>query len=478
MNRYNKNRLLRGLLFVGLITGGGACRVSEKYTRPEQNMPDHYREYAAATVDTANMAGKMPWRIVSGDAELVTLIDSAIHNNLDLRNAIKSIEVAEKILGQAKLGNIPELSLQLSAAITRPSDNSLSGISASQFLGSKYVKDYQTALSLSWEADIWGKIRSQKEAALAGYLQSTEAARAIQTQVVAAVAQSYFNLLMLDEQRRIAKDNLVLNDSTLNVIRLQRDAGLATTLAVQQAEAQRLNSALLIPQLEQNIALQESALSLLIGEMPKAIDRRQNIYRVQLQEQYNAGVPANLLSNRPDVRASELALISANARVGISKAAMYPSLTITAAGGLNTFEASNWFSVPGSLFATAAGAITQPIFLRKQLRTQYEIAKIEREQFAIDFRKSVLVAVAEVTDALVKVDKIIEQERIEQTRVETLKSAVKNARLLYSSGMADYLEVLTAQATALQSELNLADIKRQRLSILVELYRSLGGGWR
>lgn len=465
------------MALLALTAGFSACRVSEKYARPDQKMPEQFRE-ETSSADTSASMGAIEWKTLFKDEELVTLIDSAIHNNINLQIAVKNIESAQRILSQSKWGNIPELSAQIAASITRPSDNSLNGISAGQFLGSKYVKDYQAALNLSWEADIWGKIRSQKESALANYLQSQEAAKAIQTQVVAAVAQGYFNLLMLDEQLRIAKNNVALNDSTLFVIRLQRDAGQSTTLAVQQAEAQKLNSEILIPQLEQSIAVQENALSFLTGEMPKSIDRRQSIYRVELPTEYQTGVPAALLSNRPDVKASELALVSANARVGVTKAALYPSLTITAAGGLNAFEASNWFKVPGSLFATAAGSLAQPLLMRKQLRTQYELAKIDRDKSALDFRQSVLIAVGEVSDALVRIDKTQQQELIEKSRVDTLKSAITNAKLLYNSGMADYLEVLIAQGSALQGELNLADIQRQRLALIVELYRSLGGGWK
>ncbi|POY37022.1 RND transporter [Solitalea longa] len=465
-------------VFLTFTVAVSSCRISEKYARPEQHMPEQFREHTTALADTASSIGTLEWRSLFKDQELITLIDSAVHNNISLQIAIKNIESAQRILSQAKLGNIPELSAQIGASINRPSDNSLSGISAGQFLGSKYVKDYQAALNLSWEADIWGKIRSQKEAALANYLQTEEAAKAVQTQVVASVAQGYFNLLMFDEQLRIAKNNVALNDSTLTIVRLQYDAGQVTSLAIQQTEAQRLNSALLIPQLEESIAVQENALSILTGEMPKVIQRRQSIFLIDLPDQYNSGVPANLLSNRPDVKSSELALVAANARVGVTKAEMYPSLTISASGGLNTFQASNWFNIPGSLFATAAGGLTQPIFLRKQLRTQYEISKIERDQSALDFRRSVLFAVGEVSDALVGIDKIKEQETLEKTRVETLKLAIKNSKLLFNSGMANYLEVLIAQGSALQGELNLADIQRQRLSLIVELYRSLGGGWK
>nr|WP_317047161.1 TolC family protein [Pedobacter nutrimenti] len=184
-----------------------------------------------------------------------------------------------------------------------------------------------------------------------------------------------------------------------------------------------------------------------------------------------------MVSRRPDVKASELGLSIANAKVGVSKASMYPSLTITASGGLNSFKASNWFNVPASLFGLVTGGIAQPIFQRKELRTQFEIAKVEREKAVLQFRQSVLNAVGEVSDELIKQEKLQQQYRIASTRVETLQKAVKNANLLFRNGMANYLEVITAQGNLLQSELDVATLKTARLNSMIELYRSLGGGW-
>jgi outer membrane protein TolC len=173
-----------------------------------------------------------------------------------------------------------------------------------------------------------------------------------------------------------------------------------------------------------------------------------------------------------------MALVAANAQVGVAQANMYPALYITAGGGLESFKASNWFNLPSSLFGLAAGTIAQPIFKRRQLRTEFEVAKLQREQAVIQFRQSVLQAVGEVSDALVQVDKLKEQQLIATTRVDTLQRAIFSARLLFKSDMANYLEVLIAQRSALAAELELASIERQQLSAVVELYRSLGGGWK
>jgi outer membrane protein TolC len=185
-----------------------------------------------------------------------------------------------------------------------------------------------------------------------------------------------------------------------------------------------------------------------------------------------------MVSRRPDVRSNELALTVANANVGIAKASMYPALTITATGGLNSFKASNWFNIPASLFGIVGGGITEPLFRRRELKTQYELAKIDREKTVIQFRQSVLVAVGEVSDALGKIEKLKEQQVIVASRVNTLQQATTNANMLFRNGLATYLEVITAQSNVLQSELELATLKREQLDAVVGLYKSLGGGWK
>jgi outer membrane protein, multidrug efflux system len=321
-------------------------------------------------------------------------------------------------------------------------------------------------------------LKGQKEAALARYVESYEAVKAVQTGLVAGIAQGFFNLLMLDQQLEIARKNLSLSDSFLTATRLLKEAGVGNALAVLQAESQKQATALLIPQLEQGIALQENALQVLTGQLPGAVQRRSSLYQFMVPDNLSAGLPVSMVSRRPDVRSSEMRLVAANAQVGIAQANMYPALNITAGGGLESFKASNWFSVPNSLFGLAAGSIVQPIFQRRNLKTQFEIAKLEREQSVIEFRQSVLQATGEVADALVQEEKLKEQESIARAEVDTLRRAVNTAQVLFRSDMASYLEVITAQANALRSELNLASIRRQQLGALVELYRSLGGGWK
>lgn len=468
----NINYSLPLLLMVVVLA---ACTMGKKYQRPVLELP---KQFATVSFGDTSSIADIEWKIFFTDATLQGLIEKGIQHNHDLLIAINRIDIAQQQLKQSKLLQLPEVNLQITGQISRPSNNSLNGISLNSFLGKSYLENYNTAINLSWEADIWGKIRGQKEIVLTEYLQTTEAAKAIQTKLVADIAQAYFNLLTLDKQLEITKRNLVLSDSFLVATRLLKDAGLSNALAVQQAEAQKQSTALLIPQLEQSIALQENALQTLTGQLPGTTARTASLNSVVMNENLTTGLPVAMVSRRPDVRSTELALMIANTQVGIKQANMYPTLNITAGAGLESFKASNWFSIPNSLFGLAAGTIAEPIFRRRQLKTQYEVAKLQREQAVIKFRQSVLQATEEVTNALVKNDKLKQQREIATGQVDTLHRAVFNAKLLFKSDLANYLEVITAQGNALQAELNLASIQRQQLGAIVELYQSLGGGWK
>lgn len=453
-----------------------ACQVSKDLAIPQNAIPTAYR--GVATQSDSTSVADIAWKSFFTTQALQQLIDSAIVRNNDLLIAQKNIDIAQRQLQQAKWANIPNLNFQLNSTTTNPSNNSLNGISLNQFLGKKHIEDFTAAANISWEADIWGKIKNQQKSALILYAQSDEIKKALQTTLVAAVSKGFYALLMLDAQLEIAKKNLVLNDKTLAIIQLQFEAGQVTILAKQQAEAQRLVAAQLIPQLEQNIIIQENALSVLTGSFPKSFERKTLLQAIQSQNSLAVGVPSALVSHRPDVKSAELALQDANAKVGIAKASLYPSLTITAAGGVNAFEASNWFSIPTSLFGTVAGGLTQPLINGKRLKTQYDVATIQREKAVINFRQSVLVATAEVADALVKIEKIEEQNTQLSTRVNTLQSAISQSDMLFKNGMATYLEVIIAQGNLLQSELELVSLKKARLDADIDLYRSLGGGWK
>jgi len=460
------------VLLLILLSG---CRVSSDLQRTPLIVPDQFRS-ATLQSDSASI-GEMKWKDFYTDEILRDLIDTALINNYDMQVALNKIESAQVLLSQAKWNNVPEITFNGIASSSRPSDNSITGLSIKQFgIGSRHIEDYSANLSLSWEADIWGKIRNQKNGALAAYLQTGEAKKLIQSNLVAGISQGYYNLLMLDAQLDIARRNVKLNDSTLHIVELQYQAGQVTSLAVQQTEAQRMAAAQLVPQFEQRITIQENALKVLAGRLPDKVQRTATLFQINTVTNLSTGIPSVIVGRRPDVRAAELTLTISNANVGVTKANLYPALRISASGGINAFKASNWFTIPASLFGIVSGSIAQPILNQKRLRSQYELAQLERARSILIFRQSVLNAVGEISDVLVSIEKLKLQSDIATERVTTLKKATANATLLFKNGLANYLEVITAQGNVLQGELELATLKRAELNAVSNLYRSLGGG--
>lgn len=470
---FSSYRLYIGILALALIFSG--CKVGQNYQRPNANLPEQYSQRVVS--DTVTSA-QIPWRAFFRDTELQNLIGQALISNFDLQLAIKRIEENQAYVRQTRYALLPSVNAQITGSTVTPSRNSLNGLSLENFIGTRHLEDFSANLALSWELDIWGRIRRQNEATIASFLQTEEATKAVRTDLVANVATGYFNVLLLDAQLDVANRNLALGDTIVKLVRLQKQAGDVTELAVQQAEAQRQTADLLRSQLEQALVIEQNGIRQLLGGWPGNVARGSRLTTYPIADTLLAGVPAQLLSNRPDVRASELGLVVANARAGVAKANLYPALTITGSVGLNSFQAANWFALPNSLFYNLAAGLTQPVFLRRQLKTQVEVAAVQRDAAQIQFQQRLSVAVKEVANAMVRVEKLQEQERVATSRVQTLQGAINNARLLFRGGMATYLEVITAQSNSLQAELTLADLKRQRLGAMVEMYRALGGGWK
>lgn len=451
-----------------------SCKVGQNYQRPDFALPP---QFGTAVSSDTNSIANIGWKQFFTDTALQALIEKGIAYNYDLQVALKRMSIANQELKASKHAALPELNLLATGQVNYFSEYGAAGL-ANSSSGSDHTENYVAGAQLSWDVNIWGKIRRQKEASLARYLGTYEAAKAVQTQLVSDIVNGYYNLLMLDKQIQIVRRTLILNDSVLQMTRLLQNAGEVTSLAVQQAESQELTSALLIPQLEEEIVIQENALQTLTGQLPGTIVRNNSLDDYKVSENLTTGLPVTLVSRRPDVRSREMALVAANAQVGFSKANMYPALNITATGGVEALKASDWFNLPNSLFGIATGTLIQPIFRRRALKTQLEIAKIEREEAVVGFKQSVVNAVGEVSNALVQIEKLKQQQQLATRQVNTLRQAIGQAHFLFKSSLANYLEVITAQSNALQAELNLTYIERRQLGAVADLYHSLGGGWK
>ena len=457
-------------LFAGVLLT--SCVVGKKYSRTDLNAPEKYREEITVTGDTI----LHPWKSYYKDPMLVGLIEKALVKNNEVLIAMKSMEQLDLTYKQAKLSLLPTLDFDAGASRSYQSKNSLNGSLSAQFTSKDYLDDYSANLRLSWEADIWGKAAMQKRDAKAGYFAQKENLSALKTRIIVQVAQSYYNLLGLDEQLKIAQKNIDLSNSTLGMMQMQYNSGLISSLALYQTEAQKKTAELLVPLAEANIAVQENALQILCGEYPDSITRSGNLDVAELNVVLPSGVPASLLSRRPDVKAAEYAVMSANAKTGLAKATMYPTLSLSPSIGINSFEFDTWFNFPGSVTKTIAANLVQPIFKKRQLRTAYEIAVLEQEKAVVQFKQSFITAVGEVSDAMSQLKNADKRMELATEKSVSLDKATTDANLLYKSGMATYLEVIVAQNSALQNDLDVVAIKLEKLNAAINLYRALGGG--
>ena len=457
-------------LFAGVLLT--SCVVGKKYSRTDLNAPEKYREEITVTGDTI----LHPWKSYYKDPMLVGLIEKALVKNNEVVIAMKSMEQLDLTYKQAKLSLLPTLDFDAGASRSYQSKNSLNGSLSAQFTSKDYLDDYSANLRLSWEADIWGKAAMQKRDAKAGYFAQKENLSALKTRIIVQVAQSYYNLLGLDEQLKIAQKNIDLSNSTLSMMQMQYNSGLISSLALYQTEAQKKTAELLVPLAEANIAVQENALQILCGEYPDSITRSGNLDVAELNVVLPSGVPASLLSRRPDVKAAEYAVMSANAKTGLAKATMYPTLSLSPSIGINSFEFDTWFNFPGSVTKTIAANLVQPIFKKRQLRTAYEIAVLEQEKAVVQFKQLFITAVGEVSNAMSQLKNADKRMELATEKSVSLDKATHDANLLYKSGMATYLEVIVAQNSALQNDLDVVAIKLEKLNAAINLYRALGGG--
>jgi NodT family efflux transporter outer membrane factor (OMF) lipoprotein len=495
MHRFKTNKLL--FIIVSLLMMS-ACKVTEQYTIADMNLPQEYRlpDSVSESLESGlpdSVSRKLddaivPWKDFFQDSLLVELINHAFEQNFDLRIANKEIAINNQYYKQSKAAFWPKLNLNLLNIERDWSSKNSSSSPASDWYDAKdrtppenmFVSssEFSSTAALGWELDIWGKLRNKKRAARALYRQSYQARKAIQTEVVASVAEDYYTLLMLDAQIKVANANYNYRDSTLSMIRLQYQSGEVTSLAIQQSHSQVLEAKALILKLERERATKENNLRLLTGRLPHHIKRDMTLSALDTTYQTAREMPLYLVQNRPDVRVARYGLKSANARVGVTQAARYPNLTISLSGGVSSVLGKNWFNVPGSLLGSIIGGLTAPIFNGRKLKTDFEVARLERDEAEINFQRTVYGAVVDIKNALISIDKLKKQLKIAKKKVNVSQKGLKNSRMLFRSGYATYLEVITAQSEVLNDALNLVKTKASLLTARIQLYRALGGGWK
>lgn len=463
------------IYLIALIFSLQSCYIAKEYKRPSIDLvQEKYFRTNEVSTDSLS-AANLSWKEIFKDDKLDGYIDQALINNLDIRVAIQNITAAQAYLKQGKAAYFPTIGTGVNYNITTPSLNSVQGKSLTE---RQSVNQFELSANLSWEVDIWGRLKSNERALNAAYLQSVAVHQTIKSQLIAAIASNYYQLLAFDEQKRIAEKTIKNREQSITTMKLLKDAGNVTEVAVKQTEAQLLSAKSLLLDIDNNIKLLEHSFCLLIGTTPHSINR--NLLSEQmLDEKLAIGIPIQLLSNRPDVMAAEYGVINAFELTNIAKSNFYPSLRITANGGIQSLNFENLFNV-NSLFASLIGSLTQPIFNGKQIKTQFAVKKAQQEIAFLNYKKSILIASKEVADALYSYQTNDKKSILKKQELEAYQTAISYSEelLIYGFNNTNYLEVLSARENALNTQLNVVNSTYGKLSALVQLYKALGGGWR
>lgn len=444
--------------------------IVKTYERPTSLVDSTLYRTDKITQDSATI---FSWKEMFTDPILRGYIQKGLENNLDIRMALQNLIAAESYVKQAKAGFLPTLSVSPSYSYYNYSLNSLSGAALTE---RTHFDVFDITASASWEADIWGKISSQNKAQLASYLTTVAAHKAVTSGVVSGIAQAYYQLLALDEQKKITQESIALGEKSLATTKALMEAGSTTAVAIEQTKAQLLNMQSSLLTLENTISQTENALCLLLGEKPHAI-KRSTFAKQKLPENIAMGYSMELLQNRPDVMSAEMQFRNAFELTNVARASLYPTLTLSASTGLNATKFGRLFDI-NSIFGNLVAGLTQPIFNKRALRTQLEVSEVNQQNALLSFQQTLLTAGQEVSDALKSVETQTKYIVLKQQEAEAYSKASEYSQELMNYGMANYLEVLTAQQNALNAKLAEVNAGLARMNATIALYKALGGGWK
>ncbi|WP_419870925.1 efflux transporter outer membrane subunit [Chryseobacterium sp. CT-SW4] len=466
-------KTIKGITFsVVILAAVSSCMARKEYERPKDVVDEKLFRTDMLPKDSTTIAD-ISWKEIFTDPVLQGHISKALENNLDIRIALQNITSAEAYLKQSKAAFQPTLSVGPNYTFQTQSLNTQFG----QIIGSRrYINQFDITASIGWEPDIWGKLKAQQKAQLASYLGTIAAHKAVKSDLVASIATSYYQLLAYDSQKRIIEETIEVRKQNLETNKALKEAGTVTEVAVQQSEALLLNAQSSLIDMDTQIQSLENTMSLLMGEAPHAIERTA-LETQKLPVNLELGYPAQLLANRPDVMQAEFSLMNAFELTNVAKAQFYPSLTLTASGGVQTVDIDHLFNV-NSLFATVVGGLTQPILNKRQIKTNYDVSLANKETAYLNFRKTVLTAGKEVSDAIRVFsvqDSFIDLKKKE---LASYKKTVDYSQELVNYGMANYLDVLTASVSSLNAELDITNAEYNKMKAAVDLYKALGGGWK
>jgi NodT family efflux transporter outer membrane factor (OMF) lipoprotein len=448
---------------------------------PSRSIPLTFSERLAS--DTVNIAA-VPWREYFRDSLLVHLIDTALANNFDLQIVLERIQIANANAQFTRGELLPKVMGSVGGGVRKFGLYTMDGAGniSTEILPGRIVPvdlpDLSIGIQTAWEVDIWGKLRSRNESAAAQYLASIEGTRFVATSLISVIAEAYYELVALDNELDIVRRTILKRREALSTIELQKEAGRANELAVQQFGAQVLNLQVQEREILYHIILVENRLNMLLGRFPQTISRQSNALSMPVPEQIASGLPAQLLENRPDIREAELHVRASKFDVEAAKAAFFPSLTLSAGIGFQAFDPQLLFVSPASIAYNALGGLVAPLVNWQGLEAQFSAAKSQQKQALYRYQQSIVHGFTEVVNELSELENLRKINGLKTQESAVLKESEGISAELYKSAKATYLEVLVAQEHSLQAQLQLVSIQKRQQIVLVHLYKALGGGWR
>jgi NodT family efflux transporter outer membrane factor (OMF) lipoprotein len=457
-----------------------SCKVPSVVQRTENTMVPEAFNYSR---DSSNIAAT-PWRKIFTDQNLVNLIDTALQRNQELNITLQEIEIAKNDILSRQGALRPLVSAKLGLGVEKVGRYTSQGAgdASTQIAPGKEVPDPLTdiagAVYANWEVDIWKKLRNAKKAAISRYLSTIEGKNFVVTNLVAEIANSYYELLALDNQLEIVQQTIGLQKNALDIVKIQKEAARTTELAVQKFEAEVMKSQSMEFDIRQQIKETENHINFLLARYPQEIPRNKSNFLNLVPSGINSGIPSQLLANRPDIRQAELDLSAAKLDVKVARAEFYPSLDISAALGLQAFKPAYLVKFPESMLYSLAGDLAGPLLNRNAIKAEFYNANSRQLQAMYNYERSILNAYLEVSTQLSKIDNLKKSYDLKSRQVEALTKSIDLSNDLFKSARADYFEVLMTQRDALESKLELIETKKEQLNAVVNIYRDLGGGWK
>ena len=475
----NKSIQWVGLLAISMSLT--ACK-SLKITSKTENTQTP-SEYVLPVSDTTNSA-TLNWNVFFKDPNLISLIDTALKNNQELNITLQEIQIAKNEVRARKGEYLPTLNVGLGGGVDKSARYTMKGTAEENLpiLEEKKnpfaIPDAGIGFSASWEIDIWKKLRNAKNSAFNRYLSSVEGKNFLVTNLISEIANSYYELLALDNQLKIIEQNMELQNNVLKVVKLEKDATRVTELAVKKFEAEVYHTQSLQFEVLQQIVETENRINFLIGRYPQHIERSRDSFLDLVPAFVYSGIPSQLLENRTDIKQAEYQLAASKLDVKVAKAKFYPSLSIRAGVGLQSFNLKYFLKTPQSLLFNIAGDLIAPLLNRNAIKAEYYSANSKQIQSVYQYEQTILNAYIEVFNQVSNIDNLNASYQLKAKQVSTLNESVSISTKLLQSAKADYLEVLMTQRDALESKFDLIETKIKQLHATVNLYRALGGGWK